>query len=1617
MMAEFSVAPTASSRMSVRHNSRLLILLGIASLAIIFGVGGNASAITGSDSWSGAVQVCTSPQLSTTNNCSFTATVPVNYTIESGESWNNSAYYKFTPASSATVYIRAESPGYDNTLYLRNSSGTILSQVDDVYNRDAAISYSLVAGATYYLGVGAYSDIDIPSVSILLTMSRPDAPTGVAGTATGSNGVVNVSWTSSDISTRSITSFRVYVYSGGSQITYTDVVGSPPSTNTTISGLTNGTAYTFTVTASNSVGTSNESVASSAVTPYSTQTVTFGALSSRTYGDTPFTVSASTNAPGATISYSSSTTTVCTTSSNTITIVGNGTCTITATGSAVTGWSSGSATQSFSVAQKAISVTGLSAVNRQYNGTTSVSIAGTGSLVGVLSADISNVVLTGTPTGTASNKNVGTTSVSVGGLSLTGTSSSRYFLSALSVNVTISAKPLTISAPTVSSRQYNGSTSIAATAGTVSGYVGSETLVVTAAGSLNSANAGSRTAVVAYTLANGTNGGLASNYTLSSDAIDVSITPKTLSISGTTVTSRQYDGTTDVAVSPGTVTGFIGSETVRVSALGTISDPNVGTQSTSIVYSLEDGTNGGLAMNYTLSSANINVSITRRNLTISGTTTTPRQYNGSTSVTATPGVLSGLVGQETLFVTATGTLDSPHAGLRTATVAYTLSDGSHGGLASNYALASTTVATTVELRELAITDPLVTSRVYSGSKNVVVTPGTLSGLVGTETVIVAASGVADSANAGTWPVTVTYSLANGLNGGIGSNYTLAPEISSVVISRKALSISGTSVTSREYNGSTSVVATPGTLSGLVGTETLEVTGVGVLDSPHVGSRTATISYVLADGINNGLADNYTLGSSTVSTSVTPRVLAISGTSVARRQYDGTTSVVVTPGMVSGYVGSESLEITATGLVQSKDAGVRAVTVAYSLANGPNGGLASDYYLASHAVSTVIDPKELSITSPTAVGRQYNGTVSVEVKSGTLSGFIGAETVTVSALGEATSANVGTRLVTVSYTLEDGANGGVASNYHVQSGTASVEITPRVLVVSGTQVSGKQYDKSDLAVVTVGAVGNYIGAERPVITASGRFLEVTPGLQAVEVTYSVSNHETSSALGSNYVLPSETLSANIAKAVISFTVTARDRAYNGGVDATLVVGSIFGRISGDNVEIDESKISGTFSDDEPGLNKLVTLSIATGLLRGTDAGKYTYNSPINPRADITQAMQTGFEFTNDAAMTVKSTLNLTTSGGESSGAVSFDVVSGDCVLAGSRLTSERGGISCVVSATKAGDSRYLAVTKNLTVRVDKLTQNLVFKSQPPTAPTVGTTYTVVVESDAFLAPIIAIANSSSSVCSISADVVTFNSVGNCTISASQSGSSVYTSAASSQSVTVVVNPPSTTLAPASSTGQVTRTNGDSASNTGTVATTTSSTTTTTMPQGPGNPNLSSSGSLPELKAGEVTAYVRGEATKVVVVAENGQMVLKIGRGITLSLGSTDPSADSAQVNSDGVLVAYKSKTIKIKMQGLVPGATYTVFMFSEPFELARGVADANGEINQLVTVPKELNGSNHTLQVNGVGPDNEVVSVSMGVKVLSRDNNTAEAVLAIAAAILLALLGGRPILKRRRSVLR
>lgn len=110
----------------------------------------------------------------------------------------------------------------------------------------------------------------VPSVAatVHLSAAAPTVPAAPAAvTATPGPASATVAWTAPASGGAAITSYTVTPHVNGTALTPTTVTGNPPATSAVISGLSNGTSYTFTVTATNSVGTGPASAASNAVVP------------------------------------------------------------------------------------------------------------------------------------------------------------------------------------------------------------------------------------------------------------------------------------------------------------------------------------------------------------------------------------------------------------------------------------------------------------------------------------------------------------------------------------------------------------------------------------------------------------------------------------------------------------------------------------------------------------------------------------------------------------------------------------------------------------------------------------------------------------------------------------------------------------------------------------------------------------------------------------------------------------------------------------------------------------------------------------------------------------------------------------------------------------------------------------------------------------------------------------------------------------------------------------------------------------------------------------------------------------------------------------------------------
>ena len=183
---------------------------------------------------------------------------PTNVTASPGD---QQAFVQWTPPASAsddpiTGYVVHTLPsGPDVPAPASASSATVGPLTNGTtYTFTVTVTYKSTASYT-----SQPSNAVTPS-------AKPDAPTNV--NASAGDRKAFVSWTAPASATTSpVDSYTVTADPGGQHAVTFSQNGQPPPTTAVVSGLKNGTSYTFTVTAHNGSGTSNSSAPSNAVTP------------------------------------------------------------------------------------------------------------------------------------------------------------------------------------------------------------------------------------------------------------------------------------------------------------------------------------------------------------------------------------------------------------------------------------------------------------------------------------------------------------------------------------------------------------------------------------------------------------------------------------------------------------------------------------------------------------------------------------------------------------------------------------------------------------------------------------------------------------------------------------------------------------------------------------------------------------------------------------------------------------------------------------------------------------------------------------------------------------------------------------------------------------------------------------------------------------------------------------------------------------------------------------------------------------------------------------------------------------------------------------------------------
>ena len=163
--------------------------------------------------------------------------------------------------SPLTSYVVTSTPDNKSCTYVVPATGIPANScsVTGLMN-GRSYTFSVVAK-----NLGGTSDPSAASTAVV-PAAPPVAPAKPTVSAAGS-GQVRVNWSTPSSPFAPILSYQVTATPGGRTCTYTVPFQETPADACVVTGLTNGTSYTFTVVATNSIGTSGSSPASLAVTP------------------------------------------------------------------------------------------------------------------------------------------------------------------------------------------------------------------------------------------------------------------------------------------------------------------------------------------------------------------------------------------------------------------------------------------------------------------------------------------------------------------------------------------------------------------------------------------------------------------------------------------------------------------------------------------------------------------------------------------------------------------------------------------------------------------------------------------------------------------------------------------------------------------------------------------------------------------------------------------------------------------------------------------------------------------------------------------------------------------------------------------------------------------------------------------------------------------------------------------------------------------------------------------------------------------------------------------------------------------------------------------------------
>ena len=638
------------------------------------------------------------------------------------------------------------------------------------------------------------------------------------------------------------------------------------------------------------------------------------------------------------------------------------------------------------------------------------------------------------------------------------------FVASDPVEVTINKQSITVSGITASNKVYDGNTTatLVCTSATLTGNFDSEYLTVSGTGTFGNKNVGTNKTVAISGLTLG--GSAAGNYVIAASGNQTSttanISAKDITASGTiTASNKVYDGNTTAVFnySGVTLTGKVDGDDLSVTATGTFEDKDVGTGKTITVSNV--ALSGNDVGNYNLASSSISTTttanITTREITVNGITASNKVYNGNTTATLvyTGATLTGMVANDDLSVTATGTFANKNVGTgKTVTISgLTLS----GNDATNYALAATgnqtTTTANITAKSVTVKSGITASnKTYDGTTTATLngSAAVIEGIIeGDDLTVTTIIGAFDTKDAGTGKTITINSFT--FAGADAGNYEMAASghQSSITANITPAPLTATSNDITVSYGD-AIPTYTATYSGFVNGET----DPGFTTNPTFSCDYAPTSSVSSSPfiitVSGGVAQNYAINSYNTGTLTVNRASVTVTADNLEKTYNDTDPTLTAT--VSGLKNGDAASVISYTLSRAdgENAGNYTITATGDAEQG-------NYMVTYNNGTLTINPIGVTLTS-------NNGTETYDGSNKTVSGY----TCSVDGLTFAnvtasrTAKDAGTYDVTFTgLTVNDTKD--ATGNYMVTEAiTGTLTIHPKTLTITPTSGLSKSYSSSD-----------------------------------------------------------------------------------------------------------------------------------------------------------------------------------------------------------------------------------------------------------------------------------------------------------------------------------------------------------------------------------------------------------------------------------------------------------------------------------------------------------------------------------------------------------------------------